>query len=75
MALTSTVDSRRRQVAQLAAGYLLGRRIRAASVGIGVRGSISFLPAELRVEGAHRPLSFAVYASLRPASSAQHHHE
>lgn len=69
------VDSRRRQVAQLAAGYLLGRRIRAASVGVGVRGSISFLPAELRVEGAHRPLSFAVYASLRPASSAQHHHE
>ncbi|HEU0076996.1 MAG TPA: hypothetical protein VFQ76_05060 [Longimicrobiaceae bacterium] len=70
------VDSRRLPVAQVAAGYLRGRRIRAASVGVGVRGSINFLPAELRAsDGIRRPLSFAVYASVRPASSAEHHHE
>ncbi|HEX2091892.1 MAG TPA: hypothetical protein VHG28_05785 [Longimicrobiaceae bacterium] len=70
------VDSRRLQVAQVAAGYLLGRRIRAASVGAGVRGSISFLPAELRAgDRVRRPVSFAVYGSVRPAFSAEHHHE
>ncbi len=70
------VDSRRRQVAQLAAGYLRGHRIRAASVGVGLRGSISFLPAELRANyGERRPVSFAVFASVRPASPAEHHHE
>jgi hypothetical protein len=69
------VDSRRLRVAQLAAGYLLGHRIRTASVGVGVRGAISFLPAELRAgEGPRRPASFAVYASVRPAIPAAHHH-
>lgn len=70
------VDSRRLPVAQLAAGYLRGHRIRAASLGVGVRGSISFLPAGLRASyHACRPVSFAVYASVRPASPAVHHHE
>ena len=70
------VDSRRLQVAQVAAGYLRGHRIRAAAVGAGVRGSISFVPAGLRAgDGVRRPLSFAVYASVRPAASAEHHHE
>lgn len=70
------VDSRRLQVAQLAAGYLRGRRVRAASIGVGVRGSVSFIPAALRPDdGTSRPVSFAVYASLRPALAAEHHHE
>jgi hypothetical protein len=70
------VDARRVQVAQLAAGYLLGHRVRAGSLGAGVRGSVSFLPTALRSgDGVRRPLSFAVYASLRPALSAEHHHE
>lgn len=69
-------DSRRLRVAQVAAGYLLGRRVRAAAVGVGVRGSISFVPGGLRANhGARRPASFAVYASVRPASPAAHHHE
>lgn len=70
------VDARRLQVAQLAAGYLRGHRVRAASVGLGVRGSISFVPGGLRANyDARRPLSFAVYASLRPALPAEHDHE
>lgn len=70
------IDSTRRQVAQLAAGYLLGHRVGAAAVGVGFRGSVSFLPADLRADdGVRRPLSFAVYASVRPAASAGHHHE
>lgn len=69
------IDSRRTRVAQLAAGYLLGRRLRGASVGVGARGSISLLPAELRADyRVRRPVGFAVYASLRPALPATDHH-
>lgn len=64
-------------VAQLSGGYMLSARLGRALLGLGVRGSISFLSTELEnVYQQARPLGGAVFISVRPASAAvgTHHH-
>jgi hypothetical protein len=69
------VDYSRLRVAQIGAGYLLSRSLRAAAVGIGARASFSFIPTRLEpIYQSRRPTSLSVYASLRPGAAAAHDH-
>jgi hypothetical protein len=59
---------------QVSAGSLLSHRIGRASLGIGARASVSFLPEALR--GTYREpraYGFALFASLRPAPAPASH--
>ena len=71
-----TIDTFGNRVGQLSGGYMLSARLGRALVGIGARGSISFLSADLEaVYQQPRPLGGAVYISVRPRSDAAGGHE
>jgi hypothetical protein len=72
-----TIDAFGNRVGQLSGGYVLSARLGRALVGIGARGSISFLSDDLEpVYQQPRPLGGAVYISVRPWGGAGdgHHH-
>jgi hypothetical protein len=70
------VDPGRTRVAQLSAGVLLGQPIGGATVGVGARGSLSFMPeAFVGYYLERRATGFAVFGWVRPrASNISHQH-
>jgi len=62
------IDARRATVAQLSVGALVELRLGAVRAGVGGRASISSLPDPVAaVYGGHHPVSFALFASVRPS--------
>lgn len=71
------------EVRSLSAGYVVDvARARSATIGIGARGAVSFIPADLAPFYGERPVGAAVFARLgfgrstsgntRPSGQAEH---